>query len=161
MMNDLGENGYQYLGILESDAIKEKQMNEKVAKEYKRRFKPIQESKLNGGYAVKAINMWAVAVLRYTGGILEQGRATNMDRKTRNIMTMNGALHPRASVARLYLASDEDGRGMKSVEEVIQTEEHSLSDYIKNKEKGYNKLLKTLAKDQSKNHHTNQSSEKT
>ena len=83
MMNDLGENGYQYLGILESDAIKEKQMNEKVAKEYKRRFKPIQESKLNGGYAVKAINMWAVAVLRYTNIILEQGRATNMDRKTR------------------------------------------------------------------------------
>ena len=53
-------------------------------------------------------------------------------------MTMSVALHPIASVSRLYLA-----------------------DYIKNKEKGYNKLLKTLTKDQSKNHHTNQSREKT
>ena len=162
MMNDLGENGYKYLGILESDAIKEKEMKEKVAKEYKRRIKLILESKLNGGNAVKAINTWAVAVLRYTGGILDWNKEElqNMDRKTRKIMTMNGALHPRASVARLYLARDEGGRGMKSVEEVIRTEEYGLSDYIKNEEKGYNKLLKTLIKDQSKNDYTNQSREK-
>ena len=67
-----------------------------------------------------------------------------MDRKTRKIMTMNGALQPRASVATLYLARDEGGRGMKLVEEVIRTEEHGLSEYIKNEEKGYNKLLKSL-----------------
>ena len=33
---------------------------------------------------------------------------------------------------------------MKLVEEVIRTEEHGLSEYIKNEEKGYNKLLKSL-----------------
>ena len=85
-------------------AIKEKELKENVAKEYKRRFKFILESKLNGGNAVRAINTWAVAVLRYTGGILEWNKEElqNMDRKTRKIMTMNGALQPRASVATLY-----------------------------------------------------------
>ena len=30
-------------------------------------------------------------------------------------MTMNGALHPRADVDRLYIQGDEGGRGMMSV----------------------------------------------
>ena len=152
MMKDLGESGYKYLGILESDQIKMKEMKEKVTKEYKRRIKLLLESKLNGGNVIKAINTWAVAVLRYSGGILDWNKdeLQNMDRKTRKIMTMNGALHPRANVARLYLARNEGGRGLKSVEEVVRAEEHGLSDYIKDEEKGYNKFLKTLTKDESK-----------
>ena len=67
-----------------------------------------------------------------------------MDRKTRKVMTLNRALHPRANVARLYLPRSEDGRGLKSVEKTIRTEEYGLSDYIKNEERGYNRVLKRL-----------------
>ena len=93
----------KYLGILEIDQMKTKEMKEKVTKEYNRRIKLLLESKLNGGNVIKAINTWAVAVLRYSGGILDWNKdeLQNMDRKTRKIMTMNGALHPRANVARL------------------------------------------------------------
>ena len=75
---------------------------------------------------VKAINTWAVAVLRYSGGVLDWNKdeLQNMDRKTRKIMTMNRALHPRANVARLYPARNEGGRGLKSVEDVVRAEEH-------------------------------------
>ena len=50
--------------------IKMKEMKEKVRKEYYRRLRLLLESKLNGGNVIKAVNTWAVAVLRYSGGIL-------------------------------------------------------------------------------------------
>jgi len=39
-----------------------------------------------------------------------------MDRKTRELMTINRALHPRADVDRLYVSRREGGRGMVSIE---------------------------------------------
>jgi hypothetical protein len=54
-------------------------------------------------------------------------------------MTINRALHPRANVARLYLARDAGGRGLRSVKEAIRTEEHGLSDYVKHDNKGLNR----------------------
>ena len=46
-----------------------------------------------------------------------------IDRKTRKLMTINGA-----NVARLYLPRNEGGRGLRSAEETVRTEEHGLSD---------------------------------
>ena len=140
-MRDLGQEDYKYLGVLEASQIKMREMKEKVRKEYFRRIRLILESKLNGGNVIKAMNTWAVAVLRYSGGILDwtKEELEGMDRKTRKLMTINRALHPRANVARLYLPRNEGGRGMKSVEETIRTEEHGLSDYIKCEEKGFNR----------------------
>ena len=144
--------------MIEADEIKMNEMNEKVRKEYFRRIRLLLESKLNGGNVIKAINTWAVAVLRYSGGILDwtQEELEVMDRKTRKLMTINRALHPRANVARLYLARQDGGRGLKSVEETIRTEELGLSDYIKDEDKGFNKLLRKLTKEKSKQEYKNQ-----
>ena len=161
VMRDLGKQDYKYLGVLEANEIKMKTMKEKVRSEYFRRIRLLLESKLNGGNVVKALNTWAVAVLRYSGGILDwtKEELENMDRKTRKLMTINRALHPRANVARLYLPRSEGGRGLKSVEETIRTEEHGLSDYIKCKEKGYNRLLQRLTKERSKQEYKDQREE--
>ena len=67
MMKDLGDEGYKYLGVLEASEIKSKEIREKVRSEYTRRVKLLLESQLNGGNVIKAINTWAVAVLRYSG----------------------------------------------------------------------------------------------
>ena len=152
MMKDLGDEGYKYLGVLEASEIKTKEMKEKVRSEYTRRVKLLLESKLNGGNVIKAINTWAVAVLRYSGGILDwtQDELKCIDRKTRKLMTINRALHPRANVARLYLPRNEGGRGLRSAEETVRTEEHGLSDYIRCEEKGSNRLLKKLIKEKTK-----------
>ena len=53
------------------------------------------------------------------------------DRKTRKLLTMNGALHPRSNTDRLYLPRAEGGRGLISIEECIRQEEHGLSDCLK------------------------------
>ena len=47
-MKDIDETGYTYLGILETDKIKEKEMKEKFSKEYLRQLRLILKSKLNG-----------------------------------------------------------------------------------------------------------------
>ena len=53
------------------------------------------------------------------------------DRKTRKLLTLHGALHPRSNTDRLYLPRAEGGRGLISFEECIGQEEHGLSDYLK------------------------------
>jgi hypothetical protein len=133
MMKDLEEQSYKYLGVLEADRMKMEDMKEKVKTEYYKRVRKVLESKLNGGNVVKAINVWAVAAVRYTAGILDWTvkELKEMDRKTRKLMTMNRALHPKADVDRLYLPREEGGRGIKSVEECVRLEECGLSDYLK------------------------------
>ena len=55
-----------------------------------------------------------------------------MDRKTRKLMTMYGALHPKSDIHRLYLQRDKGGRGLISCEGCISAEENSLGWYVKN-----------------------------
>ena len=62
LIESIDEEGYKYLGILESDSILHKEMKSKVTTEYYGRVKKIQ---LNGRFAFRAINTWAVPVLRY------------------------------------------------------------------------------------------------
>ena len=99
------DDGYKYLGVLEVEDIKHLKMKELVRKEYFRRVKKILKSKLNGGNTIKAINSRAVSIIRYGAGIVDwtKEELQEMDRKTRNLLTINHALHPQADVDRLYL----------------------------------------------------------
>lgn len=53
-----------------TDRVKEKDMNDILKYEYLRILKLVINSKLNGGNKIKAVNTWAVAVLRYGGGVI-------------------------------------------------------------------------------------------
>ena len=64
------------------------------------------------------------------------------------MMTMNGTVHQRANVPRLYLLRGEGGRGLTSIEETIETEEYELSDYVKETNRGHNRLLKSVEKEE-------------
>ena len=107
-MKDIDETGYTYLGILETDKIKEKEMKEKFSKEYLRRLRLILRSKLNGRNKIMAVNTWVVSVMRYDAGILKWNtdELKNLDRRTRKSMTMHGALHPRSDIDRVYLSRE-------------------------------------------------------
>ena len=65
------EKGYKYVGVLEADVIKDKDMKEKIEKEYVRRVGKILKSKLNGMNSISAINSRAVSVVRYGAGIIK------------------------------------------------------------------------------------------
>ena len=109
---------YKYLGNLEAGKFLEEKMNSNVSKEYIRRSRKVLKSKLNGGNLVRGVNTWAVSLLRYSAAFVSwrKGELQAIDRKTRKLFTIYGALHP--DVDRLYIPRKEGGRGLISIEDL-------------------------------------------
>ena len=131
-IRDIDETGYKYLRII-GEEIKRQEMKEKINKECIKTLKAILKSKLNSGNTVKAINTWAVPVIRYSAGIVDwkNSELHSMDRMTRKVLNMYQALHPRSNVDRLYLPRSEGGKDLLSLEESVNAEKRSLGQYLK------------------------------
>ena len=127
-----------YLGILEADTIKQVQMKDTIRKEYLRRTRKLPETKLSSRNLIKGMNTWAVPLVRYSGHFLKWTREEHkqMDQRTRKLMTMHKALHPRDDVNRLYVSRKEGGRGLASIEDTVDTPIQRLEDYIEKHERG-------------------------
>ena len=95
----------KYLGVLEADDIMHDEVKRSMKKEYIRRVKKVLSSKLKAGNVTKAINSWAASLLRYSGRIVnwKKSELAELDRKTRQLLTIYEALHLRSNVSRLYL----------------------------------------------------------
>ena len=106
------------MGVLDADVMLHRQMKEKIKKEYLRHVRKVAQSKLNGGNSIQAINTWAVSIIRYAGGIIECTKQ-ELDGRARKVLTMNGGLHPRDCVARLYVPRKYGGRGLYKPSKVI------------------------------------------
>ena len=136
----LAENEtYKYLGILEADTIKQGERKNKIQKEYLRRTSKLLETKISSRNPIKGINTWAVSLIRYSGPFLKWTRdeLRNMDQRTRKLMTMHKALHPRDDVDRLYVPRKEGGgRGLASIEDTVDTFIQRFEDYIEKHERG-------------------------
>ena len=144
MMRNIEEGGYKYLGILEADGIKHDEMKEQLKKEYIRGVRNVLKTKLNGGNIISAINSRAVSIVRYGAGIIKwtKDEFEELDRKTRKLMSMYGAQHPRADVDMLYLRRCDGGRGLIGVEDCVQAEVNSLDKYLSASEE---KMLKEVS----------------
>ena len=73
------------------------------SKEHIRWLRKVLKSKLNGVNLVRGVNTWAVSLLRYSAafGSWRKSELQAIDRKTRNLFTIYGALHPKSDVDRL------------------------------------------------------------
>ena len=111
----------KYLGILQADDIKHKQVKKKTLSEFNKRVRKILKSKLNGSNIIKAINSWAVPIVRYIAGIIDwtQAELENLDQKTRKLMSAHHALHPQSDVDRLYLPRQTGGRGLLQIRQTV------------------------------------------
>ena len=98
------DQGYKCLGVPEADKIKDKEMKEKIQKEYFRRVRRILKSKLNSGNTILAINSRAVSLIRYGAGIIAwtKSELQKIDRKTRKLMTVYRGFHKQGDIDRLY-----------------------------------------------------------
>ena len=125
---------YKYLGILEADTIKQVQMKDMIRKEYLRRTRKLLETRPSSRNLIKGINTWAVPLVRYSGPFLKWTREELkiMDQRTRKLMTMHKALHPKDDVDRLYVSRKQGGRGLASIEDTVDASIHRLEDYIEN-----------------------------
>ena len=59
-----------------------------------------------------------------------------MDQRTRKLMTMHKASHPRDVVNRLYVSRKEGGRGLASIEDSVDASIQRLEDYIQKHDGG-------------------------
>ena len=109
-------------------------------KEYLRRTRKLLEAKLSSRNLIKGINTWAVPLVRYSGPFLKRTRdeLKQMDQRTRKLMTMHKALHPRDDVDRLYASRKERGRGLASIEDTVDASIQRFEDYIEKHERGLN-----------------------
>ena len=75
-------------------------------------------------------------MLRCSAAFIDWTRAElgDIDRKTRKVMNMNNALHPKDSAARLYLISKEGGRGLLSVEGCVDQAVLEFKNYLRRSE---------------------------
>ena len=82
---------------------------------------------------VRGINTWAAGVVHYYEGIVDwtMDELGSMDRRPRKTLAMNGCLHNRSTVARLYLSRKEGGRGLIGIKECVRRESKSLHGYLK------------------------------
>ena len=113
------DEGYKYLGVLESDNVKSLEMKSMLKAEYFRRTRKILKSSLNAGNIIQAINSTAVSVIRYGAGIIEWSKLElqEIDRKTMKLLTIYLSIPPQTDVDRLYWKRAEGGKGLQSVEE--------------------------------------------
>ena len=60
----------------------------------------VLETNLNGGNIIKEISIWEVSLLRYSAAFIDWNceELTQLDRRTRKLMTMHNALHPKINV---------------------------------------------------------------
>ena len=135
----LAENEtHKYLGILEAYAIKQVEMKNKIQKEYLRRTRKLLETKFYSRNLIKGINTWAIPIVRYSGPFLKMTRdeLSQMDQRTRKLVTMHKALHPRDEMDRLYVRRKEGGRILASIEESVDKSIQRREDYIEKHETG-------------------------
>ena len=127
---------YKHLEILEADKFLEENMKLNVSKEYIRRIRKILKSKLNGGNLVHGVNTWAVSLLRYSAAFVSwrKSELQAIDRKTRKLFTIYGALHPKSDADRLYIPRKEGGRGLISIENCVELAIRGLEVYVHGRE---------------------------
>ena len=143
LMKNIEAGGYKYLGILEADGVKHKEIKGQIKKEYIRIVRNILKSKLNGGKIISAINSRAVSIVRYGVRIISWTKMEfeELDRKTRKLMTIYGTQYPKADVDRLCLQRCEGRKGLIRLLDCVQIEVHSLEQYLSSSKE---KILKEL-----------------
>ena len=137
---------YKFLGNLEADTIKQVKLKNKIQKEYPMRTRKLQETKPSNRNLIKAINTRAVPLVRYSGLFLKWtiDELKQMNQRTRKLMTMYKALHPRYDVDRLYVSRKEGRRGLTSIEDSVDASIQRLEDYIQKHDGG---LITTIRND--------------
>jgi flagellar basal body rod protein FlgC len=87
-------------------------MKERLKKEYRRRLSMILKSELKARNKITAIGELAVPVLRYGFGIINWRleEIKQIDRKTRQMLTIYKMHHPKADIDGLYVKMKEGGR---------------------------------------------------
>ena len=87
---------------------------------------------MNGGNLVRGVNTWAVSLLRYSPAFAgwKKSELHTIDRETRKLFTIYGALHSKPDVDKLYIPRKEGRRGLVSIEDCVELAITGLEVYV-------------------------------
>ena len=89
------------------------------------------KSKLNAGNLVSEFNTWAVPLLKYC----RRSELQAIDRKSRKLFIIYGALHPKSDVDRSYIPRKEGRRRLISIKHCVELAILGLEVYAHGSEK--------------------------
>ena len=91
---------------------------------------------MNGGNLVPRVNTWAVSLLRYSATFVswKKSELQAINKKTRKLCTIYGALNPKSDVDKLYILRKEGGRGLISIEDCVELTRRDLEVYVRGSE---------------------------
>eukprot|EP00957_Ditylum_brightwellii_P112877 8606369-Ditylum_brightwellii.AAC.1 len=106
------DEGYKYLGILESSDFHTKVVKITATKKYISCVQKIPKAQLSSHNTMTAIGDYVVPVMWYTFGVIKwnKGELLKLDRKMHKLLTAHGHHHQWADVNHLYLHRAEGGR---------------------------------------------------
>ena len=109
-------------------------MKEKLKTEYLRRTRKVLESKLNSGNLSKAIKTCTVPLFCYSTTFVDWAKEeiSETDTRTRKLLTMHKAHHPKDDVHRCYIKRKEGGSGLINIEECVEDAIPGLHHYVQN-----------------------------
>ena len=83
-------------------------------------------------------------LVRYSGPFLKWNREKlkQIDQRTRKLMTMHKALHPRDDVDRIYVFRKDGGGGLARIEDTVDASIQRLGDYIEKHERGLSTTIR-------------------
>ena len=92
---------------------------------------------MSGGNITKYINVWAVSLLRYSTAFIDRNCAelTQVDHKTRKLMTIYNALYSKYNVGHLNKPMKEGGKELQGVKEVVKLISLGLEKNVKESRK--------------------------
>ena len=101
---------------------------------------------MNSGNLLRGVNTLAVFLLRYSAVFVswKKSELQAIDRKTRKLFIMHGALHPKLDVDRLYILRKEEERGLMSLENFVDITIRGLEVYVHKSEE---RLIQTARGD--------------
>ena len=142
-------NHYTYLGVDESVGILGPLSKQRVTKEYKTRLQKIWSSELNGKNKTIAHNTFTVPIITPTVGILDwtKKEVKYLDVMTRKIISMNGGFHTASDVNRLYADRKKGGRGLRSIENMLESRTIGIMQHLE-QASNTNTLLKMVKRNE-------------
>ena len=129
----LGEKEtYKNLEILEVDVIEQAEMTQKYYKRVSLENKKTSRNQTIKQNLTKETNTCSVFLVRYSGPFLKLTReeVQQMDQRTRKLITVYKALHPRDDKDMLYVSRNERGKHA-SIKDSVDTSIRRLEDSIK------------------------------
>nr|CAI5845754.1 unnamed protein product [Callosobruchus analis] len=98
---------------------------------------------INARNKVIALNIRATPVVIYSFGVLSWSitDVQALDRKLRRTVTSRRLLHPNSDIERLYLPSDEGGRGIINLENMYRKEVDTLRNFFTNNNSAVHKTF--------------------